>query len=54
VNHSTINNWVKGYVDAWRSRGTVKLANLFTNDLSYRVSPWKRPLSGLEEFTKRD
>ena len=50
MNHSTINNWVKGYVDAWRSPGTVKLASLFTNDLSYRVSPWKKPLSGLEEL----
>lgn len=50
MNHFTVNSWVNGYVDAWRSPGTAKLATLFTNDVSYRVSPWKKPLSGLEEL----
>lgn len=50
MHHSTVQTWIKGYAAAWRSPGTAQLANLFTKDVSYRMSPWKEPLRGLVEL----
>lgn len=39
-----------GYERAWRSPGTDALAELFTPDASYLVSPWAEPLVGLDRL----
>jgi ketosteroid isomerase-like protein len=39
---------VSGYVRAWRSPGTDRLAEIFTPDVSYLVSPWSPPREGLD------
>lgn len=52
VKPADIQDWIDRYVDAWRSSDSAKLANIFSNDISYRVSPWKPPLKGLLELEK--
>ena len=39
--------WIEGYERAWRTAGTGPLAELFTEDASYRMSPYEEPVVGL-------
>lgn len=50
MSHSDVKAWIDGYVKAWRTHGTAKLADLFTTDVRYRVSPWRRPINGLKDL----
>jgi ketosteroid isomerase-like protein len=45
-----VERWVEGYERAWRSPGTDALAELFTPDVFYRVSPWAERLPGLDQL----
>jgi SnoaL-like domain len=40
-------DWVDRYERAWRTAGTRGLAELFTDEASYRRSPFKEPQVGL-------
>jgi len=40
--------WIELYERAWRTAGTEMLAELFTDDASYRMSPYEQPARGLE------
>lgn len=46
-NRARVGRWVARYEDVWRSEGTDRLAELFTDDVSYRASPWRAPIRGL-------
>jgi ketosteroid isomerase-like protein len=50
VDRDAVAAWLKDYEHAWRTSGTDQLGDLFTADVSYRPSPWKPPLNGLEEL----
>lgn len=39
--------WVDDYERAWRSPGTQALDALFSPDVTYLVSPWAEPITGL-------
>ena len=39
--------WIAAYERAWRTAGTRSLADLFTEDASYRASPYEKPAIGL-------
>lgn len=39
--------WVVAYEQAWRAAGIEGLADLFTEDASYRMSPYEEPAIGL-------
>ncbi|HSF87408.1 MAG TPA: nuclear transport factor 2 family protein [Acidimicrobiia bacterium] len=39
--------WVDAYVAAWRSNDAAEIAALFTEDATYRFSPWREPLRGV-------
>ncbi|HAM01132.1 MAG TPA: hypothetical protein DCQ30_02730 [Acidimicrobiaceae bacterium] len=43
--------WVAGYEKAWRTPGTDMLAELFTPDVVYLVSPWAEPVVGLDALS---
>jgi ketosteroid isomerase-like protein len=45
--HAGIEEWVEGYERAWRSPGTSSLTELFTEDATYRMSPFEEPASGI-------
>lgn len=42
--------WVVAYEQAWRTVGTGALRNLFTDDATYRMSPYAEPAVGLEQI----
>jgi ketosteroid isomerase-like protein len=48
VDRAAVEAWIAGYERAWRSAGTEQLADLFAADVGYLVSPWARPLTGLD------
>jgi ketosteroid isomerase-like protein len=39
--------WIEAYERAWRTAGTDSLGELFTDDASYRMSPYEEPVHGL-------
>lgn len=41
-------SWIERYERLWGSAGTEALAELFTVDATYRPSPWREPVSGLD------
>lgn len=43
-----VERWLAGYERAWRAPGTEALAELFTSDATYVVSPWAEPVNGLD------
>ena len=47
-----VRRWVDAYEQAWRSAGTASLAGLFTQDATYRASPWAPPVVGLEAISE--
>lgn len=42
--------WISRYEQAWRSPGTGMLRELFTEDATYRMSPYAQPATGLAEI----
>lgn len=47
VKRDSTNAWVAAYEQAWRTAGTGELQNLFTEDATYRMSPYAEPAVGL-------
>jgi ketosteroid isomerase-like protein len=45
--HASIEEWVEGYERAWRAAGTESLRELFTEDATYRMSPYEEPATGI-------
>jgi ketosteroid isomerase-like protein len=39
--------WIAAYERAWRSAGVEMLAELFSEDATYRMSPYEEPARGL-------
>ncbi|HET6951925.1 MAG TPA: nuclear transport factor 2 family protein [Acidimicrobiales bacterium] len=48
MERATVDAWVSGYEQAWRTPGTAALAALFAPDATYLVSPWAEPVVGLD------
>jgi ketosteroid isomerase-like protein len=42
-----VTRWLAAYEAAWRTAGTEPLRALFTDDASYRMSPYEEPVVGL-------
>jgi len=42
--------WVAAYERAWRTAGIEGLRGLFTDDASYRMSPYEEPVVGLGQI----
>jgi hypothetical protein len=49
---AAVEAWVEGYERLWRSAGTEGLGELFAPDATYLVSPWARPIEGLEALRR--
>ncbi len=50
--HETVSGWVSAYESAWRMAGTAGLAELFTPDATYLLSPYEEPVEGLENISR--
>jgi ketosteroid isomerase-like protein len=48
VDREAVARWVDAYEEVWRSPGTDRLAELFTEDVSYLMSPWAAAVEGLD------
>lgn len=44
--------WLAAYEAAWRAPGTAGLAGIFTEDASYRQSPYQEPVTGLDAIRR--
>lgn len=44
---ATFGAWLADYERLWRTAGTAGLADLFAEQVSYRPSPWREPVTGL-------
>jgi ketosteroid isomerase-like protein len=47
ADRASAERWIAAYERAWRTAGTGPLADLFTEDATYRMSPYERPAVGL-------
>lgn len=47
TDHATAEAWVRDYERLWRTPGTDALGEIFTDDATYRTSPWAEPVVGL-------
>jgi hypothetical protein len=50
IGRDSADAWVATYERAWRTVGTGALRDLFTEDASYRMSPYEEPSVGLERI----
>lgn len=48
VDREQVTDWVSLYEQAWRTPGRELLKDLFTDDATYRVTPYHDPINGLE------
>jgi ketosteroid isomerase-like protein len=42
----TLSDWVDGYLTAWESNDPEDIIDLFTEDATYRFSPYDEPVTG--------
>ncbi|MEA2506777.1 MAG: hypothetical protein QOH48_1395 [Actinomycetota bacterium] len=47
VDARSVEKWVAGYEQLWRTAGTARLKELFDEDATYQHSPYERPFIGL-------
>jgi ketosteroid isomerase-like protein len=52
TDRTTVRRWLAAYEAAWRTPGTEALAEIFTNDASYRQSPYQEPVAGLDAIRR--
>lgn len=50
VTRGELENWLRAYGEAWTSRDPNKVSVLFSEDASYRVTPFTRPAVGRDEI----
>jgi len=50
VSRADAEAWVAAYERAWRTAGTESLRGLFSEDATYRMSPYEGPARGLTEI----
>ena len=47
-----VSRWLADYEAAWRTPGTGLLTWIFTDDASYRQSPYEQPVTGLDAIRR--
>lgn len=47
TSRAAVETWIEAYERAWRTAGVEPLAELFTEEASYRMSPYTEPARGL-------
>ncbi len=52
TDRAAVSRWLAGYEAAWRAPGTESLAGIFTDDASYRQSPYMEPVVGLDAIRR--
>ena len=52
TDRAAVSRWLAGYEAACRAPGTESLAGIFTDDASYRQSPYMEPVVGLDAIRR--
>jgi ketosteroid isomerase-like protein len=52
TDRTSLEAWIVDYERAWRTAGTASLATLFSEEATYRMSPYEEPVRGLEAIGK--
>ena len=52
TDRAMVRRWLAAYEAAWRAPGTQGLAEVFTDDASYRQSPYQEPVVGLDAIRR--
>jgi ketosteroid isomerase-like protein len=52
TDRAMVRRWLAAYEAAWRAAGTEALAGIFTDDASYRQSPYQEPVVGLDAISR--
>jgi uncharacterized protein (TIGR02246 family) len=50
MTHDDVQQWLDGYVDAWRTHDPNKIAQLWTEDATYKYHPGDEAVVGREEI----
>jgi len=50
TSRASVEAWIAAYERAWRTEGTEPLSTVFTDDATYRMSPYEEPATGLAEI----
>ncbi len=48
MNADDVDQWLRSYVEAWRTYEPEQIAALFSDDVDYRYHPYDEPLRGRE------
>lgn len=48
ISRGDVEAWIAAYERAWRTAGVEMLRELFSDDATYRMSPYEEPVRGLE------
>jgi ketosteroid isomerase-like protein len=52
TDRAAVSRWLADYEAAWRTPGTGLLTGIFTDDASYRQSPYEQPVAGLHAIRR--
>ena len=52
IDRNTVDAWIRGYEEAWRTAGTDVLDTLFTEGASYSMAPYESPHVGLDAIAR--
>ncbi|MGH9011085.1 MAG: nuclear transport factor 2 family protein [Acidimicrobiia bacterium] len=52
IDSSSVRAWVGAYERVWRTAGTDQVAELFTTDATYQMSPFAEPHCGLDAIRR--
>jgi hypothetical protein len=52
VGRDDFDRWIAAYERAWRTPGTERLAELFTESATYSTAPFEPPYEGLEAISR--
>jgi SnoaL-like domain len=52
TDRAMVRRWLAAYEAAWRTPGTRGLTEIFTDDASYRQSPYQEPVAGLDAISR--
>jgi ketosteroid isomerase-like protein len=52
MERADVERWITAYEAAWRSPGTDALATVFSPEVTYRASPWRSPIEGIDALAR--
>ena len=52
TDRAAVSRWLAGYEAVWRTPGTGRLTEIFTDDASYRQSPYRASVVGLDAIRR--